>query len=165
MEERGLALATPLRQLPTSSLDKPGGPTQVGFVYGTASVGICFLRGKPPNHLVPNRCETDFVRPPYVYIYIHRSNTHFIFWGRVQPKETRAAHTCIPPTCLGAARNRIPFQLGCWEMQKNPYGMSEEGNLARFSAFPVALFIPPRFFRPVCFWRKGAPSKFNQAQN
>ncbi|CAJ1343341.1 unnamed protein product [Effrenium voratum] len=27
----------------------------------------------------------------------------------------------------GTTRNRIPFQLGCWEMQKNPYGMSEEG--------------------------------------
>lgn len=24
-------------------------------------------------------------------------------------------------------RNNIPFQLGCWEMQHNPYGMSEEG--------------------------------------
>lgn len=27
-------------------------------------------------------------------------------------------------------RNNIRFQLGCWEMQHNPYGMSEEGTLA-----------------------------------
>ena len=27
-------------------------------------------------------------------------------------------------------RNNIRFQLGCWEMQHNPYGMSEEGTSA-----------------------------------
>lgn len=29
-------------------------------------------------------------------------------------------------------RNNIVFQLGCWEMQHNPYGMSEEGVWAQF---------------------------------
>ena len=31
---------------------------------------------------------------------------------------------------LQILRNNIRFQLGCWEMQHNPYGMSEEGTSA-----------------------------------
>lgn len=36
----------------------------------------------------------------------------------------------IPISKFSLTRNNIRFQLGCWEMQHNPYGMSEEGTLA-----------------------------------
>ena len=29
----------------------------------------------------------------------------------------------------------MPFQLGCWEMQHNPYGMSEEGEIDAITEF------------------------------
>ena len=38
-------------------------------------------------------------------------------------------------------RRDVLFQLGCWEMQKNPFGMSEEGHLLRHAPEHRSLWI------------------------
>eukprot|EP00435_Cladocopium_sp_Y103_P053138 s923_g16.t5 len=89
----------------------------LGVTESGKSIGVgCpqFMRGRQE---WPEHCSQDIVYPSLV-AGIMRGGVNA--YGR--------------PGCGQAdatTRNNIRFQLGCWEMQHNPYGMSEEGTLAK----------------------------------
>lgn len=86
----------------------------LGVTESGKSIGVgCpqFMRGRQE---WPEHCSQDIVYPSLV-AGIMRGGVNA--YGR--------------PGCGQAdatTRNNIRFQLGCWEMQHNPYGMSEEGD-------------------------------------
>ncbi|CAK9104051.1 unnamed protein product [Durusdinium trenchii] len=77
-----------------------------------------FMRGRQE---WPDHCSQDIVYPNLVSGVMRGG---VVAYGRAGCGQADAT-----------TRNNIPFQLGCWEMQHNPYGMSEEGEIEAITEF------------------------------